>query len=281
MTAPSVSSGTLRRELRMAVRAARVGGVAAMRHYGALGSTAKADGSPVTAADEASQTAVLRVLRRAFPGDAILSEEAADSRERLSARRVWIVDPLDGTKEFLARNGEFAVMVGLAVDGRAVVGAVFMPARGAMYAAAEGHGARVWTEGERRRLRAAPAPDGPPRLVGSRSHPDALLVRMQEELGITDVRPAGSVGLKCALVAEGERDLYVHPVPYLKEWDTCAPEVILREAGGTVTDCRGEPLAYNKPSPVQPHGILAAAPGVADRVGAALAAVYAAAGQPA
>jgi len=277
--APAVPAGTLLAEVRAAVRAARAGGRAAMRHYGAARADLKRDGSPVTAADHAAQAAVLRVLRAAFPADAVLSEEQADSAERLSARRVWIVDPLDGTKEFLARNGEFCVMVGLAVDGGAVVGAVCLPARGVVYAAAQGHGARVRSADGWRRVRAPRAPDAPPRLVGSRSHPDALLVRMQEALGITDVAPAGSVGLKCALVAEGERDLYVHPVPYLKEWDTCAPEVVLREAGGTVTDCRGAPLAYNKPRPVQPHGILAAAPGVAARVGATVAAVYAAAGE--
>jgi 3'(2'), 5'-bisphosphate nucleotidase len=85
-------------------------------------------------------------------------------------------------------------------------------------------------------------------------------------LPITDRRPSGSVGIKCALIAEGECDLYAHPVAYMGEWDTCAPEVLLREAGGTVTDCRGEPLRYNKPDPHQPHGILACAPGLLETV---------------
>ncbi|HEY7770835.1 MAG TPA: 3'(2'),5'-bisphosphate nucleotidase CysQ [Longimicrobium sp.] len=268
-------AGAYRAELRAAVRAARAGARAAMPFYGEQASRAKDDGSPVTAADEAAHRAIARVLAREFPADAVLSEEARDPAGRMGARRVWIVDPLDGTREFLARNGEFAVMVGLAVDGRAVAGAVVLPATGVLYAAAQGQGAWVAHEGRRRRLRARPAPAGAPRLVGSRSHPDPLLVTMQEALGITDVRPAGSVGIKCALVAEGERDLYVHPVPYLKEWDTCAPEVVLREAGGTVTDCRGEPLAYNKADPRQPHGILAAAPGVAERAGPVLMRVYA------
>jgi 3'(2'), 5'-bisphosphate nucleotidase len=82
---------------------------------------------------------------------------------------------------------------------------------------------------------------------------------IRDALGIRDVEPSGSVGIKCALIAEGQRDLYVHPVPYLKEWDTCAPEVLLAEAGGRVTDCRGEPLRYNKLDPAQPHGIVACA----------------------
>jgi 3'(2'), 5'-bisphosphate nucleotidase len=90
-----------------------------------------------------------------------------------------------------------------------------------------------------------------------------------EALGITDMEPCGSVGVKCGRIAEGRRDLYVHPVPYLKEWDTCAPEVILTEAGGHVSDCRGGPLRYNKSDPRQPHGIVACGPGGVDVVLAA------------
>jgi 3'(2'), 5'-bisphosphate nucleotidase len=191
----------------------------------------------------------------------VLSEESADSAARLSAGRVWIVDPLDGTREFLAQNGEFAVMVGLAVDGRAVLGAVYLPEPDLLYLGGDGLGAWLEAGGERTALRAERCDPAALRLVGSRSHPDALLLRIQEALGITDVRPSGSVGVKCGLIARGERDLYVHPVPYLREWDTCAPEAILRAAGGEVTDCLGEPLRYNKADPVQPHGIVACAPG--------------------
>jgi 3'(2'), 5'-bisphosphate nucleotidase len=106
-------------------------------------------------------------------------------------------------------------------------------------------------------LRCAPLDPAAIRLVGSRSHPDPLIEAMRAELRISDVIPSGSVGIKCSLIAQRRRDLYVHPVPYLKEWDTCAPEVLLREAGGTVTDCLGEPLRYNKPDPAQPDGIVA------------------------
>lgn len=298
---------------------ARAAGAAAMRYYGTATSVAKADASPVTQADHAANAVIVESLRRAFPEDAILSEESKDSAERLRARRVWIVDPLDGTKEFLARNGEFSIMIGLVEDGEPVLGVVYLPDGDVLYRAARGEGA--WVErgaaegaggvgatesgggadaieatpsaesagagraagnaepaataggedagavGTRRRLvRAAVEADAPLRLVGSRSHADPLLERMQEALGIMDVAPCGSVGVKCSRIAEGVRDLYVHPVPYMKEWDTCAPEVILREAGGRVTDCRGEPLRYNKADPVQPYGILACAPGAFARV---------------
>lgn len=248
-------------ELAAAGVLARRAGDAAMRFYGAATAQAKAGGSPVTEADHAANRVICDGLRDRFPADGVLSEESRDSAERLHAPRVWIVDPLDGTREFLSQNGEFAVMIGLAVDGRAVLGAVYLPAQDELFAAAEGAGAWLESGGERRRLRCEACDTGALRLVGSRSHAEPLLVRLQESLGITDVRPSGSVGVKCGLIARGERDVYVHPVPYLKEWDTCAPEVVLREAGGAVTDCRGEPLRYNKADPVQPHGIVACAPG--------------------
>jgi 3'(2'), 5'-bisphosphate nucleotidase len=268
----------LDRELRVAERLARDAGAAAMRFYGTAVADAGTAASPVTDADRASNEVIVAGLAAAFPDDAVLSEESRDPEARLDAARVWIVDPLDGTKEFLARNGEFAVMIGLAIDGWPALGVVYMPAAETLYSAVEGRGARVERDGRRRRLicpaRAAHGAGAAPRMVGSRSHPDPLTERMRHELGAGPPRPAGSVALKCALLAEGECDLYVHPVPYLKEWDTCAPELILREAGGTVTDCLGDPLRYNKPDPVQPHGILARTPAVDAAVVARVIAVY-------
>jgi len=245
-----------------------------MRFYGTSESTAKHDASPVTLADHAANDVIIAALREAFPADAILSEESADSADRLEAERVWIVDPLDGTKEFLAQNGEFSIMIGLAVNGEAVLGVVYLPDGDVMYSAARGLGAWVERDGERRALtRGITSPEGL-RLVGSRSHADPLLQRMQAELGITDVLPCGSVGVKCSRIVDDLRDLYVHPVPYLKEWDTCAPEVVVREAGGWVSDCRGEPLRYNKANPVQPHGILVCAPGGIDTVLPRIESIY-------
>jgi 3'(2'), 5'-bisphosphate nucleotidase len=254
------------RELDLVAETVRAAGAAAMRFYGTAAAQAKTDASPVTAADHAANDVIVARLRAAFPGDAILSEESRDSADRLGARRVWIVDPLDGTKEFLAQNGEFSIMVGLVEDGRPVLGAVYLPAPDVLYLAAEGVGAWREAEGRREPLACPTADPGAIRLVGSRSHADPLVERMRAALGIDDVLPCGSVGVKCARIAEGVRDLYVHPVPYMKEWDTCAPEAILRAAGGFVSDARGEPLRYNKPDPVQPHGIVACAPGVVDAV---------------
>ena len=254
------------RRMEVAERAARGAGAAALQFYGTSSSRTKGDDSPVTAADHAANDVILEHLREAFPEDAVLSEESRDTRERLGAERVWIVDPLDGTKEFLAQNGEFAIMIGLVEAGEPVLGVVYLPDGDVLYSAARGQGAWVERDGQRERLRVEAADLSDLRLVGSRSHHDPLLTAMQEELGITDVEPCGSVGVKCSRIAEGRRDLYVHPVPYLKEWDTCAPEVVLREAGGHVSDCLGDPLAYNKPDPRQPHGILACGGGCAEHV---------------
>ena len=246
-----------------------------MRFYGTAVAVAKADASPVTAADHAANDEIIARLRAAFPGDAILSEESRDSLDRLEHGRVWIVDPLDGTKEFLAQNGEFSIMIGLAVDGEAAVGVVHIPAIDTLYAGIVGEGA--WIEegdGARRPLVRGAGDPASLRLVGSRSHSEPLVARLSEVMGITDVEPCGSVGVKCARIASDRRDLYLHPVAYLSEWDTCAPEVILRAAGGTVTDCLGEPLRYNKPEPRHPHGIFACAPGIADVVMAHWAGMY-------
>jgi 3'(2'), 5'-bisphosphate nucleotidase len=249
-----------RERLEFACRVAREAGHRILRYYGDEQHVLKAGGSPVTAADLDSNTYLVESISEAYAGEPVLAEESADSPVRLGAERLWVVDPLDGTREFLARNGEFSVMIGFVSSGEPTIGVVYLPARRLLYGAAQGMGA--WVEGEgggRRTLRCVPADPSRLRLVGSRSHPDALLGAMRQALHITDVQPSGSVGVKCALIAEGKRDLYIHPVPYLKEWDTCAPEVLLREAGGRVTDCLGEPLRYNKTDPVQTHGIVACA----------------------
>lgn len=246
-----------------------------MLFYGRAVALSKADASPVTEADHAANAVILASLSQHFPTDAILSEESKDSADRLGAQRVWIIDPLDGTKEFLAQNGEFSVMIGLVDGDEPVVGVVYMPESDVLYAASKGRGAWVTRGGQKSALYCSAGKSDALRMVGSRSHADPLLVQIQKTLGIVDVEPCGSVGVKCARIAEGRRDVYVHPVPYLKEWDTCAPEVVLREAGGEVFDCRGERLQYNKPDPRQPFGIVACGRGVLEPVLAATRSVFA------
>src|SRR5262245_37452626 len=139
-------------ELRKVEALARLAGEAALRFYGTATAEYKDGGSPVTAADHAANECIVKGLRAYFPGDAILSEESKDSLDRLKAERLWIVDPLDGTKEFLAQNGEFAVMIGLAVRGEPVLGVVYLPATQTLYSAERGGGAWVERTGTRQRL---------------------------------------------------------------------------------------------------------------------------------
>ena len=236
-----------------------------MRFYGSGTHTLKDGGSPVTAADHASNAAILDIITYEFPQDAILSEETKDTPSRLHNRRVWIVDPLDGTKEFLARNGEFSIMIALLDAERLRVGVVYRPDGDVLYHAVENGGAFRQQGNDSVRLQCVPPRDNV-RVVGSRSHADPVVAELCRRLGFTDIEPSGSVGLKCARIAEGRSDLYAHPVPYMGEWDTAAPELILREAGGLVTDCDGAALRYNKPKPSQPRGILAAHEQLATRV---------------
>ncbi len=268
---PSVlaaAAGAWAEDLAVAAEAARAGGRAVMEWYGRddLAIEDPTGRGPVTRADRAAQAAIARVLAERRPGEAVRSEEARDTPGAGGdAPRLWVVDPLDGTKEFIGRIPEFSVMIGLSVGGRARLGAVLQPVQDRLYLGVVGVGAWRLEAGEVVALDArGPAPERL-RLVRSRSHPDARLTALESALGDTEVILSGSVGTKCARLAEGEADLYVHPVPYLREWDTCAPEAVLAGAGGAVTDCAGAPLEYGKVEPSQPGGIFAARPAARER----------------
>lgn len=209
---------------------------------------------PVTAADQAVNSFLVERLSAAFPADGILAEESKDNDERLGKRRVWCIDPLDGTREFIARNGEFSIMVGLAIDGVAMLGVVFQPIQGLMYSGIREAGAWLGDTPLHASQIEAPADM---RLVVSRSHRNPITDAIKETLGISQERISGSVGLKCGLIARGEADLYLHPAPGTKEWDTCAPEAILSGAGGRMTDCWGRALVYNQRDVARHGGIVA------------------------
>ena len=234
---------------------------------------------PVTAADRAANEHLVAGLRRAFPGDGILSEESHDDRTRMTRRRAWIVDPLDGTKEFIGRIGEFSVMVGLAIEGEAVLGVVYQPVADLLYRGAPGLLAELVQDGSARPLAvSAIAEPAQMRLVASRSHRDPLVDSVCRQLGVTQDRPSGSVGLKVGLLATGQCDLYIHPSPGLKEWDTCAPDAILRAAGGAISDAWGRPLRYNKADVRQRQGLAASNGVIHARIVAATSAAAEAAG---
>ena len=239
---------------------------------------AKAGNEPVTEADRAANTLIVDRLHAAFPSDVLLSEEIPDDGSRLGRQRVWMVDPIDGTRDFIIGDDGFAVMIGLCVDGRPKVGVVSQPVTGKTYSGVAGVGA--WLE----RRDAAGAPpaalrttiiDGPPgiRLVASKSHRTPRVDAVRKALAIEDEMNVGSVGLKIGLVAEAARDLYVYTGGRTKVWDTCGPEAILVGAGGTVTDMDGRPLAYADEDLYNRRGIVASNGPLHARVIAALAPV--------
>ncbi len=201
---------------------------------------------PVTAADHAANKFIVAELCRYFPDDGILSEEATDDQARLSKARVWLVDPMDGTKQFIERIGEFAVMIGLAVNGKPELGVVFNPTTNKMYYATTSLGAYLEEPLTTKRLHVSTTTD-PAKLVAamSRSHHSPKVNAIKQRLGISQQIQSGSVGLKVGLLAEGHAHVYVHLGAKTNQWDTCAPQVILEAAGGRMTDRDGQPLQYN------------------------------------
>lgn len=246
-------------ELDVAIRLAREAGEIVKTFYDVPPTVRWKDPTePVTEADRAVNSYVVKQLAQIFPEDGLLAEESKDDLRRLERRRVWIIDPLDGTAEFIAHNGEFVIMIGLAVDGKPVAGVVFQPIDDLLFAAAEGRGAFVEVESERASLQVSDADQIEDfRLVVSRSHRPPLVDTIISEMGLKKERSIGSVGLKIGLIARGQAEIYVHPNPGTKEWDTCAPDIIVREAGGMMTDCWNRSLRYNQADVVRHHGLLA------------------------
>jgi 3'(2'), 5'-bisphosphate nucleotidase len=229
-------------------------GRATLRFYGLTDSTAKADGSPVTAADQAAEDVILPALRALTPDIPVISEEEASKglSPDVVGHRFWLVDPLDGTKEFISGNGEFTVNIALIDHGVPVLGVVVVPALGDIYAgAAPGSAVLEDKTGERSiAVRAVPA-DGLT-VVGSRSHGDAEA--MEKFLGgrkVAAFRAAGS-SLKLCLIARGEADLYPR-LGTTMEWDIAAGHAVLRAAGGRVETVEGSAFTYGKPDYRNPH----------------------------
>jgi 3'(2'), 5'-bisphosphate nucleotidase len=262
-----VTRGEFERELRVAGELARRAGEAALAFYGKpLRVEHKEEfDEPVTQADRAVNELIVGRLQEAFPEDGILAEESVDTARRLTRERVWMVDPLDGTKGFIAGTGDFAVQIGLAVAGRSALGVLYAPATDVLYWAARGHGAwvlRPTSEAGKslkaERLRVTDERELPRmRLAESRSHRGPRMESVVRALGVRAEVRSHSVGVKVGLLVERQADLYIHLSPKTKQWDTCAPEAVLTEAGGRMTDLWGEPLVYNSPDVLNRNGLLA------------------------
>ena len=233
----------------------------------------KAGGEPVTEADLAANTLIVSRLAQEFPGDTVLSEELPDDGSRLGSRRVWMVDPIDGTRDFIRGQTGYVVMIGLCLDGRPVLGVVAHPSTGAVWSGVVGQAA--WREqpgGTRTPVQTSPLAEPPGvRIVVSQSRRSPQIDAFRRALGVTDEMTVGSVGLKVALVAQGERDLYLYPGEQTKLWDTCGPEAILIAAGGRMSDMDGRPLDYGKADLNNRSGVVASNGPLHDHVIRALA----------
>ena len=238
---------TLSPRLQTLVRIVRAAGEVVMRHYEAgCDARVKADRSPVTDADEEAEKLILAELDTAFPGVPVVAEEAAAAGHMFKVgSRFFLVDPVDGTKEFVKRGGEFTVNIGEIVDGQPVSGVVLAPAIGRLFVGAVGEGA-FELAGNAIRDIACRKPDADGLVaVSSRSHPDAKTDELLKSLPIKGHTNAGS-SLKFCLVAAGEADIYPR-VGTTMEWDTAAGHAVLAAAGGRVTGLAGEPFRYGKP----------------------------------
>jgi 3'(2'), 5'-bisphosphate nucleotidase len=218
----------------------------------------KDDKSPLTAADKASHEVIMAGLQKAYPEIPILSEEGAQTpyAERSAWKRFWLVDPLDGTKEFIKRNGEFTVNIALVEEGRVTAGVVYVPANDTMYCGVSGVGCWMSADsGEAVPIQVREADHGAGlTVVMSRSHPSPELEAYLQDITVAEALPVGS-SLKLCVVAEGKADLYPRLGPTM-EWDTAAGHAVVEAAGGTVTQVDGTPLLYNKENLLNPYFIV-------------------------
>ncbi len=249
----------LEREIEEAARIARHAGAILMKIYQTDFSVSyKGKSDPVTEADRQANAYIVEQLRKCFPKDGIVAEETEDTSDALRPGRCWYVDPLDGTKEFIDRNGEFSVMLGLAIDGISTAGVVYQPTTDKLYAGVVGRGAHLEEMGTRRPLQVSDESETSRlRLVVSRSHRNRAVADVVRQLGIREETALGSVGLKAGLIAERKADLYVHISDRSSAWDACGPEAVLKAAGGRFTDLSGEAYRYGGTDMRNRSGILA------------------------
>jgi 3'(2'), 5'-bisphosphate nucleotidase len=269
------------RELEAALEAAERAGRQLLDEYRRFEVIADAPADITTEADRQAQETVLGHLYRTFPDDALCAEEATPTlaAARQTGRRMWVVDPIDGTRGFARKNGEFSVMIALMDDNRVAVGVVLEPAHQRLTYAARGHGCWRRDNGHQAVLCQV---SGTSRLAEAslvQSHskgPDKPSAQVKA-LAPARLVETYSAGIKMALVARGEVDLYVNNYSAFHDWDICAGDVLVSEAGGRVTELTGRPIRYGTEGAWQRGGMLASNAVLHD---AALAAWKAAGGQP-
>ena len=249
------------RELEVALEGARLAGEYLQEEYARFQVIPNAPANISTAADRQSQEIILKHLHAAFPEDALCAEEEPPSLAGIpsAGKRLWIVDPIDGTRGFAQKNGEFSVMVAFVEDGVIAAGVVLQPAAGRLTYASRGAG--CW----RRDSGQEPVPCRVSQVaklsqatfVQSRSRTPGKRSRAVLALEPARVLETYSAGIKLALVARGEADLYLNSYDAFHDWDICAGHILVTEAGGVVTGAKGEALRYGLPGAWQRQGLLA------------------------
>ncbi len=247
-------------ELKLAMETAVRAGEEILKIYNEdkdIGTEYKEDGSPLTRADKASDMVITAALKKAFPDHAILSEEEKDDKERLKNDLCFIVDPLDGTKEFIKRNGQFTVNIALSNKHRSVMGVIYVPVTGELYYASEGDGAYLRTpDGKTLRLRVSQNTDHSAlSAVVSGSHGCEEMEELIRKYNIRKILRIGS-SLKGCLVAKGEADIYFRHNPTM-EWDTAAMQCIVEEAGGIFKQMDDTEMLYNREDSLNAKGFYA------------------------
>ena len=243
-----MKTGELQRLLAAVERIARQAGELILEVYaGDFVVRGKADESPVTVADERAEALITTALQALTPSWPVVAEEAAGRGEcPVVGDTFWLVDPLDGTREFVARNGEFTVNIALVVRGEPLLGVVYVPVQDTMYAGAASLGAWVERGGQRLAISCRHLPDEGATLLGSRWHGNDAAVQAWVQDKRVGARITAGSSLKFGLLAEGRADLYPR-FGRTMEWDTAAGHALLVAAGGRVVDLQGRPLWYGKP----------------------------------
>ena len=216
----------------------------------------KADKSLLTEADLRANKSIIGFLEKYnWP---ILSEESKDDLSRLESSRLWIVDPLDGTNDFIEKTGDFCLMIGLVEEGQPILGFVYQPTEDKLYFAQKNKGAFLKQGDQAQKIQVSDQADfQKANLLVSRSHLGEAEKKLIKEMGIEKLSQRGSNGIKLGLIAEGKADMFFNPTNRLGQWDACAPHVILEEAGGQVTNVDGGKIEYNLTSPKIEKGLAA------------------------
>ncbi|MBU1118802.1 3'(2'),5'-bisphosphate nucleotidase CysQ [Patescibacteria group bacterium] len=229
-----------------------------MSHYsGDIISIEKSDSSPVTMADLTSHTCIQEgLLQYDIP---VLSEESKNPQALHNSEKKWILDPLDGTKDFIQKTDDFSIMLGLVEDGQPIFGVVYCPAKNKTYYAVKGEGAYVIEKTK------SPLPIQVSsvndllyaRLVVSRNHLGTKEIAIAKEAGVREMRKVGSNGVKLGLIAENNADFFLNLSDKMGLWDSCAPHIIIEEAGGRITDAFGKEIRYDTKETKNKYGIVA------------------------